>query len=1278
MTLSGTASQKGDLVKAQLKAEAAGGTADAQGALDLAKMYTDGFTAHVRDMDIAKLLGGGPSSSLAMDLSVRGGGTSLETLQGTMDLTMPPSPISGQTLGPVELHASAAQGRFTLSRLQAQAPGVSLTASGGGTLEDMALKGQLVATNLATFADTVGRLGSGEPMPLSGKGQLHFTAAGAVRRPAITLDGGFDTLAWADTSLKGLWLELRLPDATQPLTSDALLKVKQLTAGGRTYEDLKASLATQGRDITVSVTTLGANDLSLALHGTVDKDNEGLGLEDFSLKYPEAGWTLQEPSHVSWGNGRIEVAPALTLTSGPQLLSLALRMEGEKINANTELRSFDLSRLPKAFLPSSFDMDGLVSGKVKVSGRLPQPDADVELRLEGGRYEQYSDLGLDMKARYLRDRATGTLAASAPAGRISSQFDVPVQGLLRHRREPVSLALTVDQLDLGAAQRMAGQTEAVTGIVSGTMTLKGMANDPRLNLELLGSHIRYWGIPPQQPPPVVLAPGALPEKFKGEEFGFTLTALSNDKDATLSATLDMQGVATKATASLETPFTLGRLIARPPTADQVMNTPMRKLQADIEELPLALLTQMGMVDQAGGSLSLKADLTGPLLSPVGEVKMQAKKASMNGSVPLDGDVVLVTDASSVKLQLAAQRDGAPLAQMDAHVKASLVALQDQDVVGRVPFTIDLKVGPISQQELMGLANAAPSAVSSVCRGIDRQVKSATSAEPQNVLSLDLKARGTLDDPTVDLTAGVQNIGVSQMGLGQANLHYTYANAHSDFTALLNSPKGGTLVAHGKLTQDFSLPTLRKGLHTDRAPLRVDVEAHQFDLGFLSGAQLPMVRSIGGVLAMNEVHVEGTVGAPTLKGTLEWKDGRLALDGMGDYRDIHVALDINDQNFVLSDFSAKSGGGTLKLTAKANRGKSGSFVLSGEGDLNDFPLVLDDQLMALVQLRMNFDGDVSDRLVNVRKLNISEAHVKLPDEKRKDLQPIERPEGIVLTCNGQPLKPTAKPANADAEDTATGGAGPSQGAPQRKYWVNITAPRNLWITGSDVNTELGLSDNFRVEYADTTAIYGEVRVMRGQVDVLGRRFTLQNSSQVRFTGPVLSPYINATAEYDNEKEGVKVFVAVRGQGKDFTIKPTSDPVLSETDIYTLLATGRRTLKAGSGQSSMNQGQVASVLGSVLASQAKKALAAKLPLDVLTIEAGDEGLQGARLEVGKYLTDQLYLGYRGRLGTPTNQSTSRRENANAVRLEYQFGPRWGVEAEYGDAQQGGADIIWSREY
>ncbi|WP_395833230.1 translocation/assembly module TamB domain-containing protein [Archangium violaceum] len=1282
VTLSGTLNQAGDTVKVDLDGRAAGGTAEVEGSFDMVQLRTDGLTARVRELDLAKLLGGGPSTVLAADLRVRGGGKSLETLDGTVDLTVPPSSIGGQPLGPMELHASAKNGRFELSQLQAQAPGVSLTANGGGTEQDVRLKGRLVASNLGNFANTVGRLGSGEPLPLSGHGALDFTVSGPARHLAVYLSGGFETLAWADTSVQGLTLDARVPDVTQPLSTDATLKATKLSAGGRTFENLNASFITQDRALEAYVRAGGAAELLVSLRGTVDKDNQGLGLDTLTLRYPEAGWTLQQPTHVGWGNGRVEVAP-LTLTSGPQALSLSLKKQGERLDARTELRAFDLGLLPKAFLPPDLDVAGQLSGHLEVSGRMSRPDANMDLSLRGGRYQQYADLAFDLKGSYVRDRATGTFAANAPAGHVSANFDMPVQGLMKRRREPVSLELTVDRVDIGPALRMAGQPESATGILSGTLTMKGQANDPRMELVLKGDNLRYWGTTPRQPPPVVLAPGALPPELNGKPLGFELTARTDEQDGTLSATLDLKGIGSKATASLETPFTLGQLMENPPTAAQALETPMRQLRAEVTDAPLGLLSQFGLADRAGGAVSMTADLTGPLLAPVGEVKLEARRATMNGLQPLDGNLALRTNDSSVKIQLAARREDTLLAEMDANIEAPISALQDQEVVGRVPFTLAVRAGPISQRELMGLAETtSPQAgLGAQCRAPDA-LPQQTVGGNQNVLSLSLRARGTLEEPQVDLTAGVQNIGVSQIGLGQARLHYTYDNARSTFTANLTSPNGGTLVARGHATQDLSLSALRRGVDYSRTPLEVDVDSHQFDLSFLSGSQLPMVRSIGGMLQMDKVHVDGTMGAPNIRGKVEWKNGRLALDGMGDYQNVHVALNVTEQNLELSDFSATSGGGSLNFKAKANRTKSGQFLLTGEGDLNDFPLVLEDQLLALIRLRTEFEGEVSAQLVNIRNLTIPEAHINLPDIKRKDLQTMERPEGIVLVCNGTPMNgskskaPTAEP---NRPGTGTGGAGPTEEKeePQRQYWVTINAPKNLWVHGSDVNAEVGLSENFRIESANTTSIYGEVRVIRGEVEVLGRRFNVQNSSQVRFTGPAMTPYINATAEYNNERANVTVFVAVRGQGKDFTIKPTSEPPLPETEIYTLLATGRRTLRAGSG-ASMNQGQVASVLGSVLASQARKALAAKLPLDVLTIEAGEEGLAGARLEVGKYITDELYLGYTGRLGSPQNQSTTRRENTNAVRLEYQFGPRWGVQVEYGDAQQGGADFIWSNDY
>src|SRR5262249_51728391 len=191
--------------------------------------------------------------------------------------------------------------------------------------------------------------------------------------------------------------------------------------------------------------------------------------------------------------------------------------------------------------------------------------------------------------------------------------------------------------------------------------------------------------------------------------------------------------------------------------------------------------------------------------------------------------------------------------------------------------------------------------------------------------------------------------------------------------------------------------------------------------------------------------------------------------------------------------------------------------------------------------------------------------------------------------------------------------------------------------------------------------------------LGRRFDIQRNSVVRFTGPPAEPALDVTGVWTSVREQVKVSMHVSGQGKNISLTPTSVPPLSETEIYTLIATGRTSLRRGGGGSSeIGSATAVSVLGSFAAAQVKGAVNQKVGLDVLSVEAGESGsLQGATFEAGKYLTDELYLGYTGKVGA----DPSKYENSNAFRLEYQFLPRWSFEAIYGDAKSGSADIVWS---
>jgi translocation and assembly module TamB len=101
---------------------------------------------------------------------------------------------------------------------------------------------------------------------------------------------------------------------------------------------------------------------------------------------------------------------------------------------------------------------------------------------------------------------------------------------------------------------------------------------------------------------------------------------------------------------------------------------------------------------------------------------------------------------------------------------------------------------------------------------------------------------------------------------------------------------------------------------------------------------------------------------------------------------------------------------------------------------------------------------------------------------------------------------------------------------------------------------------------------------------------------------------------------------------------------------------------------------SVLGAAAAGGLKSILSNKLPLDMLSIDTGEKGFSQLRVEGGTYLSDRAYLGASVQLGANPEKG----ENTATGTFEYQLTKRWTLEAAYGDAQSGGLEVIWSREY
>ena len=1242
--LHGSATREGNVVTTRLHLAAGSAVAALDGSVNLTAKRSDGITMTLRHADLRELLGKGPKSSLALDVHASGGGTSAQDAVGQLELRMPVSAMSGERMGPVHVLVFADRGTFRLPDLTADVPGIRLQAHGSGTLKSISLTGALTATDLVAFSKTLGRLVGPKGLLVKGQGQLAFSAEGPLKNPHVRADGAFPTLVYQTTRIERLALHADVPDVKQPAHDHVAITAQRLTlAPKRSFRAVHLKLDGDGADVLLNAAVHGAAELSLLARAEVDGNGHGGVLKSFELRYPEATWRLDAPARISLPTSGLQLSP-LTLRSGAQTISLRAQKRGASLDAALAVSGLNLARLPGAFVDPALQLGGTLNVNARVKGSAAKPDLAAKVDLLSGRFKKYSNVELHLDGDYAKDRARGTVAANGAGVHLHGDFDVPVAALKAGRREPIRVEMKVAELRLDESKRELGIQKPLKGTASAELSVKGMTDNPRLHLLVTGHGIQANALPPAD----------LEVSVNSRE----------DAERHLIARIDVQLEQRKSYVELKTPFSLAGLIAHPPSKDAVMNA-VFALRAELDAFPLKALTQAGLASQPlDGTLSAHADVAGSAAAPHGEVSLSGKGLTTSGLKPVDLHLQLKA-AQAISLSVHAEQGGQPLLKALLKVEGTPQQLQRRENLAAVPVSLDATLGPVAIADLQ----AATQPLDLDPADIPPKLSGSLQGK--------IAASGTLHDPKVKLETQVRGLGSQGYPTGQVEMKFNYASARETLDLLMKSTNGGQVHVAANAPLDLSYPAVTNAKNLSTTPVTASLEAKDFDVAFLSNITSAVERLGGLIEAQAQLH--GTLQSPALLGQLEWKDGTLFTHGSGDFKFIHLLASGDNNHVDLKELTAKSGQGTAKLSAHAERNGSG-FKLHAQADLGKFPVMSDGQLMATLSLRTTADAETAGSQVTVKSVNIPEAHILLPDVHRKDLQKLEDPTDVLLTLNGKPVhSSSSKKAEKKARQSGTGGAGTAGVSPPpaesggTKMTLFVDAPRNLWIQGNDIDTEIGFSDGFRVEYDREPKIFGDVNVIRGRLDVVGRRFDLEKDSKVSFTGPILEPNLNVSAQYKNETEQIRVYIKAQGQADKLALHPTSDPPLPETEIYTLLATGHTSMRHGTGQSSPS-GQAASLVGGVAATQLKKTLASKLPLDVLSIQAGDNGLSGSKLEAGTYVNDRFYVGFTGRIGA----DPMRGENANEVDLEYQLSKYWSVNGDYGDARAGGTSVNWRKEY
>ena len=431
------------------------------------------------------------------------------------------------------------------------------------------------------------------------------------------------------------------------------------------------------------------------------------------------------------------------------------------------------------------------------------------------------------------------------------------------------------------------------------------------------------------------------------------------------------------------------------------------------------------------------------------------------------------------------------------------------------------------------------------------------------------------------------------------------------------------------------------------------------------------RRLNGRIRLN-ANAQGTLAQPRIKGGIEASQGRFEDLQYGILlTDIALKLELADQ-----DASKEAGlPGKARISLSASDGRGGKASLNGSAALNGNDLNLKASLERLRPLRRRdvqimlsgkaavagsatapeISGEiiVNQGEVLLNNMDLSASITTLPIRAATPASAQKTAAGAI-----------PRPAAASLAQTAT--------TPKGKLHVRIIVLPRFTVEGRGL-TSLWKADLLLAGTLEDPQIIGSIDAVRGNFDFLGKNFTLTRGA-VTFAGGALSdPLLNL--EFTNERPDLAAHIGITGTVHKMKLALTSEPALPRDDILSRVLFGKSVNELGRLEALQLAGAVAQLAGmgsggGGVFGTAKKALG----VDVLRLgssssggEPGTDSADGANLEMGKYLTDNIYMGV----------AQGMKPDSTAFIIQLELTPRTSLEVRT-EQQNTWGGIKWNYKY
>ncbi|MCW7754892.1 translocation/assembly module TamB domain-containing protein [Desulfobotulus sp. H1] len=453
-----------------------------------------------------------------------------------------------------------------------------------------------------------------------------------------------------------------------------------------------------------------------------------------------------------------------------------------------------------------------------------------------------------------------------------------------------------------------------------------------------------------------------------------------------------------------------------------------------------------------------------------------------------------------------------------------------------------------------------------------------------------------------------------------------------------------LTGKGSLPVKLSLAPFRFLLPQD-TPVQAAIRG-ELDLARLGFLFMPDHQLLEGKALLN-LQIEGPLHAPRPSGTLTLEDGV--------YQHLEQGLLIRDMAA-----SVSMTGGAIRLDSfTASDGFRGLAQGTGEISLssnNNFPF----QLSLNTERFRVVDNPSLMAAIAQGSLNIQGTH--LQQEVTGDIR-FERVEIFLKEFGGPDI--------AELTVVEIHGPGEEDEPPPRtrppmdtRLNLQLHFPSRIFVRGRGLDSEWGGNLDITGQAKDPV-VRGDIRLIRGRLDFLGKRLTLSQGTIMLDGSQPPSPFVS----FEARQEGREVVSILRVEGQppqlDFTL--SSEPALPQDEVLAQMLFGRSLATITPIQAAQLALAARELAGYGGGPGAMDTARSFFGLDDLNIVSDGDDNDDIRLRAGKYVHEKVYLRVEKDLRTNDDLVSADVELSRRITLESKIGPKGG-----------GMGLFWKKDY